>query len=113
MKRFTWWLLATAALATCTWVVAWWMVPVVGAIYGYVRRDDAATPLLAGIGGMVAWGVLMVIAASGAPAGSVMEAVGAAMRVGPGALVGLTLAFPALLAAAASGMVRAVAGTRG
>ena len=40
------------------------------------------------------------------------EAVGAAMRVGPGALVALTIAFPALLAAGASGIVRAITSPR-
>ena len=108
MKRAMWFLLMTAAIATCTWVIGWWMVPVCGAVFGYVRRDDATTPLAAGLAAMLAWGVLLAIAASGAPAGSVREAVGAAMRVGPGALVALTVAFLALLAAGASGLVRAL-----
>jgi hypothetical protein len=113
MKRAVWFFGLVAAIATCTWVVGWWMVPVVGAIWGYVRRDDAAGPLAAGIAAMVAWGVLMAIAASGAPKGSVMDAVGTAMRVGPGALVALSVAFPALLAASAAALVRAVTAGRG
>lgn len=112
MKRVLWFVGLVAAIAAGTWVVGWWTVPVVGAIWGYVRRDDAAGPLAAGLAAMVAWGLLIAIAASGAPKGSVMDAVGAAMRVGPGALVALSVAFPALLASSAAALVRAVSAGR-
>lgn len=108
MNRAPWFIGLVAAIATCTWVVGWWMVPIVAAIWAWVRRDDVATPLLAGLAGMLGWGLLLLIASSGAPEGSVMTSVGRAMRVGPGALLVLTLAFPALLAAGAAGVVRAV-----
>ena len=108
MNRGVWFVATVAAIATCTWVLGWWMVPVVGGVYGFVRSRDAATPLLAGLAGMVAWGVLLMISATGAPAGSVADAVGQAMRVGPGALLALTLAYPALLAASAAGLVKAL-----
>ncbi len=108
MRRGAWFVGLVAAIATCTWMVAWWMVPVVGAIWGWVRREDAATPLLAGLAGALGWAVLLLISASGAPEGSVMTSVGRAMQVGSGALVVLTLAFAALLAAGAAGVVRAV-----
>jgi len=112
MRRLQFLLAATAAMATCTWVVAWWMVPIVAAVFGWVRRDDAATPLLAGLAGFVAWGSLLLIAGLSGPEGSVMNAVGRAMQVGPLALVGLTLAYPALLAASAAGVVRAIGARR-
>ena len=111
MRRLLFLAAATAAMATCTWVVAWWMVPVVAAVFGWVRRDDAATPLLAGLAGFVAWGALLLVAGAG-PEASVMNAVGRAMQVGPRALVGLTLAYPALLAASAAGVVRAAGARR-
>lgn len=98
----------TAAMATLTWTVGWWMVPVVAAIWAFVRRGDAAVPLLAGFAAMFAWGVLLWVSSRGAPAGSVMQSVGAAMQVGPGPLVVLTLAFPALLASSAAALVRAI-----
>jgi len=109
MKRAIWFGLLTAAIATCTWVVGWWMVPVVALAFGWVRREDPASPFLAGLAGLVAWGVLIAIATSGAPKGSVMQAVGTAMREGPGPVLALSLAFPALLAASAVGIVRGVA----
>ena len=45
MTRPIWFLLTSVAMATLTWVVGWWMVPVVAAILTLVRRDDAAAPL--------------------------------------------------------------------
>ncbi len=48
-----------------------------------------------------------MVAAAGAPHGSVMTSVGTALQVGPAALVALTVAFPGLLAAASAGAVRA------
>ena len=112
MKRLPWFAGAVVAIALGTWVVGWWIVPIVGAAGGGVKRSDPATPLLAGLAGMLAWAVLLAASASGAPAGSVSAAVGEAMRVGPGALMALTLAYPGLLAASAAALARAV-GRRG
>ena len=110
MKRLPWFVGAVVAIALGTWVVGWWVVPVVGAVWGWVKRVDPATPLLAGLAGMVGWGLLLAVSASGAPAGSVSSVVGQAMRVGPGALMALTLAYPGLLAASAAAVARAVGG---
>lgn len=112
MRRLTWFLALTAAIATCTWVAGWWMVPVVALVFGWVRREDAVAPFLAGLAGVLGWGMLIWIASLGAPRGSVMTAVGAAMQVGSGAVLGLSLAFPALLSASAVGVVRAFGGRR-
>ncbi|MCC7004122.1 MAG: hypothetical protein IT357_18350 [Gemmatimonadaceae bacterium] len=113
MNRMLWFLGVTAAMATLTWTVSWWMVPVVAAIWAFVRRGDAAVPLLAGFAAMLAWGVLLWVSSRGAPAGSVMQSVGAAMQVGAGPLVVLTIAFPALLASSAAALVRAITSPRG
>lgn len=113
MSRTMWFIGVTAAMATLTWAVAWWMVPVVAAIWAFVRRGDAAVPLLAGFAAMLAWSVLLFVSSRGAPAGSVMQSVGAAMQVGAGPLVVLTLAFPALLASSAAALVRAIVSPRG
>lgn len=112
MKRVPWFVGAVAAMALGTWMIGWWTVPIVGAAWGWAKRTDPATPLLAGGAGMVAWGALLVVSASGAPAGSVSAAVGQAMRVGPGALSALTLAYAGLLAASGAAVARAV-GRRG
>lgn len=112
MKHLFWFVGLTIALAAGTWFVAWWMVPLVGAMWGYLRREDRSAPLAAGLAAILSWGTLLLFTASGAPQGSVMDAVGTAMQVGPWALVALSLAFPALLAASAAGLVRAIAAPR-
>ena len=115
MTRAIWFLLMVAAMATLTWVVGWWMVPVVAASLTLVRRDDAAAPVLAGLAGLLAWGLILALVARGAPAGSVALTVGRALRLGPNALVAVTLAYGGLLAGAAALLTRALttAGPRG
>jgi hypothetical protein len=112
MQRMIWLALVVAAMATLTWVVGWWTVPVVAAAWAYVRKDDVAAPLLAGLAAMLAWGLLLLIVASAAPGGSVMRSVGAAMQLGPGALLALTIAYGGLLAASSAALVRAIASGR-
>lgn len=112
MRSTAWFLGLVAVLALTTWFIAWWTVPIIAGAWGFLRRRDPAAPLAAGLAAMVAWGVLVLLASRGAPAGSVLRSVGAAMQVGPGALGALTIAFPALVAASAAGLVRAVTAGR-
>ncbi len=56
MKAGLWFLALVAAIAAGTWFVAWWTVPVIGAVWGYVKREDASAALAAGLAGMTAWG---------------------------------------------------------
>lgn len=112
MTRPIWFLLTIAAMATLTWVVGWWMVPVVAAILTVVRRDDAAAPILAGLAGVCAWALVLVLVAQGAPAGSVALTIGRALRLGPNALVAVTLAYGGLLAGSAAVLARALATPR-
>ncbi|MGA0920667.1 MAG: hypothetical protein ACO3SD_08150 [Gemmatimonadaceae bacterium] len=115
MTRLLWFLLAVMAMATLTWVVGWWMVPVVAAILTLVRRDDAAAPFLAGLAGVVAWGLILALVARSAPGGSVALTVGRALRLGPNALIAVTVAYGGLLAGTAALLTRALttSGPRG
>ena len=113
MQRSMWFVLGVATMALLTWMVAWWTLPIVGAAWAFVRREDAAAPLLAGLAAMVAWAFLLLISAATAPVGAVMRVVGAAMQIGSVGLVALTLAYAGLLAASAGALVRAVVGGRG
>ena len=108
MKRAAWFIGAVVVTALGTWLVGWWTVPVVGAVWGWAKRADPATPLMAGLAAMVAWMLLLSVSASGAPTASVSATVGQAMRVGSGALMALTIAYAGLLAASAAALVRAV-----
>lgn len=112
MQRLMTLAIGVAVMALLTWAIAWWTVPIVSAAWAFVRRDDVAAPLLAGLGAMLAWGLLLLVAALGSPIGEVLRVVGAAMQIGAPALLVLTLAFAGLLGASAAALVRAVVGPR-
>lgn len=57
---------------------------------------------------MFGWAMLLAWVSFAGPVMEVAEVVGTAMKVGAGSLMVLTLAFPALLAAATAGVVRGV-----
>jgi len=111
--RLVWFLTLTAALGLSTWAFGWLAVPIVAAAWAWIRRADAAVPLLAATAAGLSWGVLLVLPmASGGGTGKVAEVVGAAMQVGPIPLVMLTIAFPALLAGSVAGLVRGLGASR-
>lgn len=112
MHRMIWLGLGVGAMAVLTWAVGWWTVPIVGGAWAFVKRDDAAAPLLAGLAAMLAWGILLLLGAVSGPVGTVMRVVGEAMRIGPAGLLALTLVYAALLGASAAALVRAVVGGR-
>lgn len=86
--------LLTVLMALGTWVMGWWVVPLVA--FGWGIASSPALPWLAGLAGAAAWGVLL----SGAPWDALRRL---APRMGgvfhlPGwGMVILTLAFAGLL----------------
>lgn len=110
--RFPWFLTLLLALALGTWAFGWGAVVVVTGAWTWIRRSDSAVPLLSAIAAAVAWGGLLAVQALMGPTGRVAEVVGAALTVGAGPLVLLTIAFPALLAGATAGVVRGVGAAR-
>lgn len=106
MGRLVWFATLVLALALGTYGFGWLSVPVLAVAWTAIRREDPATPILSAVAGLTAWGLLLAVQATFAPIGDVARVVGSAMQVGAGALTGLTLAFPALLAGAAAGLVR-------
>ncbi len=102
--------LIVAAMAAGTWFVGWWTVPVIAAVWAIVERADRTLPLRAAGAGLAAWGLLLAAQLPGGSLERLATAVGAAMGVGALPLVVLTLIYPALLAASAAGLVRALAG---
>jgi hypothetical protein len=111
MRRLLSVLLLAAAMALGTWV-AWWMVPVIGALWSLIRspRDQAAeSPSRPGILrvavaaalGWTFWLVLDGLSGHGALA-RLGGRLGAVMHLPFPALLAVTLLFPALLAASAA-----------
>ncbi|WKW11939.1 hypothetical protein Strain138_001210 [Pseudogemmatithrix spongiicola] len=96
------------ALVLGTYAFDWLAVPVIAAAFAWIRRDDASVPLLASVAGAASWMALLVWQSMTGSVTEVARVVGEAMQVGGGPLLGLTIAFPALLAGAAAGLVRGV-----
>lgn len=106
--RMIWFITLTLGVALATYAFGWLAVVVLSGAWAYIRKDDPAMPLMAGGAGVLGWALLLLWGSFSGPIGVVAETVGAAMQVGGGSLLVLTLAFPALLAAATAGVVRGV-----
>lgn len=104
---------ASAMLAVATWMIAWWMVPVVVALWAFGDQADRWVPIKSAVAGALSWGLLLLIDSAGSGVGRIAGAVGGVIGIGALPLGLLTLLFPALLAASAAGVVRAVSGAGG
>ena len=103
--------LVAIIIAACTWFGEWWCVPVVGALYVLARRSSAA-PIEAGLGAMLAWGVLFLVNA-GQPAFSVLLTRLGGVFPMPGAIVlMIAVLFAGLLAWSAGRVVLGAIGTK-
>jgi len=107
MKRFLWTLLVAALTAVGTWVLDWWIVPVVGALTGFALRTDRLASVIAGLGAALGWGGLLAFTLSRA-AGTTLTTIAPVLRLAPDRFVWVTLAFAALLGASAAALVRAL-----
>lgn len=105
-----WFAALLLALVLGTYTFDWLAVPVIAAAFAWIRRDDASVPLAASVAGAAAWGLLLAWQSFNGSVFEVARVAGEAMQVGGGPLLGLTLAFPALLAGAAAGVVRGLRG---
>jgi hypothetical protein len=106
------WLAQFAALtlvtAAGTWWGGWWMVPLAAAAYGLWGARYRAAVFTATLAGAAAWGALLAYDASLGPVGRLTQLFGAIFRVSDGTLLVLTVAYAALLAAAAAALTRGI-----
>ncbi len=106
--RGIWFLALLLALSLGSYAFDWYSVPVIAAAFAWIRRDDAAVPVLSSLAGASSWMVLLAWQSLAGPVAEVAQVVGEAMQVGAGPLMVLTIAFPALLAGSAAGVVRGI-----
>jgi hypothetical protein len=106
--RAVWFVALLLALALGTYAFDWLAVPVIAAAFAWVRREDAAITLLAAIAGAASWMALLAMQSMTGSVVNVANVVGEAMGVGAAPLLILTIAFPALLAGSAAGVVRGI-----
>jgi hypothetical protein len=93
MRRLGLMLACALAFAAGTWGLGWWTLPLIAAACG-LRCRVADTVVAA----TLAWGALLVVQATRAPLGPLLERLGGLFGVPPWALMVLTLAFAGLLA---------------
>lgn len=98
-------MLLGVAFAIATVFVNWWAVPIIGALWGLVAARGSQPVLTAGVSAGLGWGGLLAIMAFRGPVGAVATKVGGVMGISGWMLVAGTLAFAALLAASAAGVV--------
>jgi hypothetical protein len=101
MKILATWFGQAMVIAVATVVAGWWTVPIVGALWAFVlpRRGGI---LIAVFSGAAAWGLLLLILRVKGPVGAVDRVLAGTLQMPPGAGVGLTLVFAALLAGSAA-----------
>ncbi len=96
-------LILAIAVALGTVLLAWWVVPLLGAGYGLLSRGTRAPGLAAAAGSAIGWGgYLSIVSLGGAPVGQFGNDLAQAMQLPSWAPFVATLAFPALLAGPAA-----------
>jgi hypothetical protein len=102
-------LLATA-FALATWVLGWWAVPVVAAVYAAISAAQRSSAVISGIAAMLGWGVLLAIDAARGPVGTLAAELADILRLSPAGIYAVTIAYPGLLAITAAVVARAATG---
>lgn len=101
-------LMVTIALAAAS-AIAWWAVPIAAGAFGALTYRDRAGPLVAGCGGMLAWGGVLAYDATRGPVSTVAATLGGVLQTRPIAVYVLTIAFAGLLSVCAAIVGRAAA----
>ena len=91
-------------MAGATWWIGWWTVPLVAAAWGAAARGEGYPIATSGVGAALGWVLLLALRATAGPVGELSRKLGGIMAVPGWVPLLLTLAFPAILAAAAAGL---------
>jgi hypothetical protein len=104
-------LLATA-FAIATYVLGWWAVPVVAAVYAAISVAQRGNAIVSGFAAMLGWVALLAIDAARGPVGTLATELGGVLNLKPIGVYAVTIAFPGLLAISAAVIARAFAAAR-
>jgi hypothetical protein len=102
-------LLLALAFTVGTALLGWWTVPLLGALWGVIAWRTPRVAVTAGLAALLAWAVLLLVAARADAFGRLAGALSSVMQLPGVALVLLTLLFPALLAWSAARVTATVA----
>jgi hypothetical protein len=102
-------LLATA-FAIATFVLGWWAVPVVAAVYAAISSAQRSSAVVSGMAAMLAWAALLAIDAARGPVATLAAELAGILQLRPAGIYAVTIAFPGLLAISAAIVARALTG---
>ncbi|MFI5232537.1 MAG: hypothetical protein ACHQSE_08485 [Gemmatimonadales bacterium] len=100
-------LLATA-FAIATFVLGWWAVPLVAAVYAAISAAQRSSAVVSGVAAMLAWGALLAIDAARGPVGTLAAELAGILQLRPVGIYAVTIAYPGLLAISAAILTRAL-----
>ena len=98
----------SVVFAAGTWFGGWWLVPVIGGLFGAWAASQRLVLITATLAGAMSWGALLAYDASAGPLGQLLHLFGAILHVPGSALVVLAIAFASLLAVSAAAFTRGV-----
>ncbi len=90
------------AIGVATVWLGWWTVPLVGGGWGVARRGEGYPAVTAAVSASLAWVLLLGVTSLPGPVGDFATTVGGVMGIPGWVLIGVTLAFPAVLAGTAA-----------
>lgn len=101
----------TAVLAVVfglgTWILGWWAVPLLGAVWGALNRGRPRF-VTAFLGAAIAWLLLLAFDAASGPLGNVATVLGGIFMMPGAVLVAVAVLYAALLAGCAAQVAGAV-----
>ena len=98
--------LLSAAFVLATMVLGWWAPALVGAAWGFLARARSVAAREAGFAALIGWGALLLWTAVHAPVTTLLQRLGAIMRIPPALLVLTTLVLAGVLAWSAAAVAR-------
>lgn len=107
MRPFVKFILLAEGFAVATFGLGWWVVPIVGAVWGLMSRD-ANKARFAALAAGAGWASLLLLDVARGPVGVMGSQLAGVMKLPAPALYLLTLLFPALLAWGAATLVPTV-----
>jgi ribose/xylose/arabinose/galactoside ABC-type transport system permease subunit len=102
--------LLALAVALGTFMFGWWMVPLIGAVWGLVARERERPQLIVALAAAVGWALLILWTSTQGPIGEVARRAAGVMGMSRPWFLLITVAFPMIVAWAAAVITGAVRG---
>jgi hypothetical protein len=105
-------ILLAAAMALATILLGWWSVPLLGAAWGWLERGGPRPIATAALAAALGWAALLLWDGARGPVASFGATLGGVVHAPAWALLLLTVAYAAALAAAAASVTRGLGAPR-